>query len=123
MTVATTLIAATPEETGFFLMELKSPVRVASGVSTEPEVTCWYVSTAEEVERMGSTAVRYLIHSMLPRPYTLDCTQQTLVLVSGNVYTLLLGSIIMNFSFRLLWPGYTRLVSYYNIFINNTVVL
>ena len=57
MTVATTLIAATPEETGFFLMELKSPLIVASGVSTEPEVTCWYVSTAEEMERMGSTAV------------------------------------------------------------------
>ena len=105
-------------------MELKSPVRVASGVSTETEGRCkWYVSIAEEVERMGSTAVRYLIHSMLPIPYTLDCTQQTLVVVSGNVYTLLLGSIIMTFSFRLLWPGYTRLVSYYNIFINNTVVL
>ena len=60
-------------------MELEFPAQVDGGTSTEPEVIVWYVYTGGEVERMGSTAVRYLIQQMLYRPYTLECTQQTLV--------------------------------------------
>ena len=60
-------------------MELEYPVQVASGISTEPEARWWYVCTAEEVEWKGSTAVRYLILWVLPRPYTLECTQKALV--------------------------------------------
>ena len=37
---------------------------------------------------MGSTAARYLIQQMLPRPYTLECTMQ--VLVSDIKYSALL---------------------------------
>ena len=48
-------------------------------ISTETEIIWWYVCTAQEVEWKGSTAVRYLILLALPRPYTLECTQQTLV--------------------------------------------
>ena len=65
--------------TGSSPMELEFPVQVNSGISTEPEVIWWYVCTAEEVERKGSTAVRYLILLVLSRPYTLECTQQALV--------------------------------------------
>ena len=97
--VAATLITATREETGFFLMELKSPVRVASGISTETEVTWWCVCIIEEVERRESTAVRCLIQWMLLRPYTLECTQQTLVLVSDNVYNTLVW-----FKLQSSWP-------------------
>ena len=60
-------------------MELEFPALVISGISTETEVRWWYVCTAEEVERKGSTAVRYLILLVLPRPYTLEYTQQALV--------------------------------------------
>ena len=60
-------------------MELQFLAMVHSWICTEPEVRWWYVWTAEEVERKGSTAVRYLIHLMLPRQYTLECTQQALV--------------------------------------------
>ena len=66
-------------------MELEFPVgllmlhQVKGGISTETEVRWWYVCTAEEVERRGSTAVRYLMQYMLSRPYTLECTQQALV--------------------------------------------
>ena len=42
---------------------------------------------------MGSTAVGYLIQQMSPRPYTLECTQRTLV--SDNVCTLLLRTNIV----------------------------
>ena len=34
----------------------------------------WYICTAEEVERVESTTVRYLMQCMLPRLYTLECT-------------------------------------------------
>ena len=62
--------------TGSFPMELEFPAVVNSGISTEPEMRWWYVWTADEVERMGSTAVRYLIQWMSTRTYTLECTQQ-----------------------------------------------
>ena len=68
-----------PQETGTSPMEVGFSVMVGSGISSEPEVRWWYVCTAEEVEWKGSTAVRYLMQSMLPRPYTLECTQQALV--------------------------------------------
>ena len=60
-------------------MELEFLVQVAGGISTEPEVRWWYVCTGEEVERKGSTTVRYLMQWRLSRPYTLECTQQALV--------------------------------------------
>ena len=60
-------------------MELEFPVQINSGISTDPEVRWWYVYTAEEVERKGSTVVRYLILLVFSRPYTLECTQQALV--------------------------------------------
>ena len=68
-----------PQATGSSPMDLEFPALVTSGISTEPEVIWWYFCTAEEVERKGSTAVRYLILLVLPRPYTLECT-----LVSGT---------------------------------------
>ena len=68
--------------TGSFPMELEFPVWVITRISTGTEDRWWYVCTAEEVERKGSTAVRYLIQWMLTRSYTLECTQQ--VLVSGT---------------------------------------
>ena len=34
----------------------------------------WYICTAEEVERVESTTVRYLMQCMSPRPYSLECT-------------------------------------------------
>ena len=64
---------------GFFQMKLKFPAMVPSLICTEPEVRWWYFWTAEEVERRGSTTVRYLIQWMLTRPYTLKCTQQAVV--------------------------------------------
>ena len=64
---------------GSFPMELEFPALVISGISTEPEGRWWYVWTVEEVKRMGSTAVRYLMQWMLPRPYTLEFTQQAVV--------------------------------------------
>ena len=75
--------------TGISPTELEFPAtkltirHVRSGSSTEPEVRWWYAWTAEEVEWKESTAVRYLMQRMLPRPYTLECTQQALV--SGYV--------------------------------------
>ena len=60
-------------------MELEFSVQVNSGISTEPEVVWWYICNAEEVEQKGSIDVRYLILLVLSRPYTLECTQQTLV--------------------------------------------
>ena len=63
-----------PKGTGTFLMELKLPAVVSRRISTEPEVRWWYVWITDEVERMGSTAVRYLI---LTRKYPLECTQHT----------------------------------------------
>ena len=60
-------------------MELEFPAVVAHGISTEPEVRWWYVCIVEQVEWRGSTTVRYLIQQILIRPYSLDCTQQTLV--------------------------------------------
>ena len=66
-----------PQETGSSPMELEFSVQ---GVFTETEVIWRCLCTAaEEVERKGSTTVRYLIHWMLPSPYTLECTQQALV--------------------------------------------
>ena len=59
--VATLLIPSLQGGTGSFLMELELPALVPGGISTEPEVRWWYVCTVQEVERMGSTAVRYLI--------------------------------------------------------------
>ena len=77
------LVVKTSEETGSSPMELEFPVQVSSGIFTEPEVIWWYVCNAEEVEQKGSIDVRYLIHLVLSRPYTLECTQQTLV--SGSL--------------------------------------
>ena len=67
--------------TGFSPMELELILqgKVQTGTSTEPEVRWWSLCNAKEVERMGSIAVTYLIQCMLPRPYTLECTQQALV--------------------------------------------
>ena len=76
--------------TGSFPMELEFPAMVTS---TEPEVRWWYVWTADRVERMESTAVRYLIQWMLPRLYTLECTQQAGV--SDIVCTLLFCSTLL----------------------------
>ena len=73
-------------------MELEFLVRVNSAISTEAEVRWYYICIAEEVEKKESTAVRYLIQWMLPRPYTLECTLQTLVLVSDVVCKLLVCS-------------------------------
>ena len=67
-------------------MELEFPAVVASGIFTEPEVKWWFKCTAEEMGRMGSTTVRYLMQRMLTRPYTLECIQQALV---SGTYTLL----------------------------------
>ena len=72
-----------PLETGTFPMGLK----FSAVISTEPEVTWWYVWTAGEVEWRGSTAVWYLTQWMLCTPYTLECTQQAVV--SDIVCTLL----------------------------------
>ena len=63
-------------------MELGFLPVVASGTSTEQEVTWYYFCTGEEVERMEYTVVWYLMQRMLPRPCTLECTQEQ-VLVSG----------------------------------------
>ena len=79
--------------TGSCPMELEFPAVVNSGISTEPEVRWWYVWTADKVERMGSTAVRYLIQWMSTRTYTLECTQQAGV--SDIVCTLLFFSTLL----------------------------
>ena len=68
-----------PEGTGSSPMELEFLVQITSGISTETEVRWRCVLTAEEVEWKGSTVVRYLIFLVLSRPYTLECTLQTLV--------------------------------------------
>ena len=34
----------------------------------------WYICTTEEVEKVESTTVRYLMQCMLPRPYSLEYT-------------------------------------------------
>ena len=68
-----------PKGTGTFLMELEFPAVVSSQIFTEPEVRWWYFWTANKVERMGSTTVRYLIQWMSTRKYTLECTLQALV--------------------------------------------
>ena len=71
--------------TGTFPMEVEFlPAGIWILLFKQPEVRWWYVWTVEEVEWMGSTAVRYLIQWMLPRPYTLECTQQTPVMVSNT---------------------------------------
>ena len=73
-------------------MELEYPAVVASGIFTEPEVKWWFKCTAEEVEWMVSSAVRYLMQRMLTRSYTLECIQQAVV---SGAYTLLFCSIIV----------------------------
>ena len=65
--------------TGSFPMELEFSALVTNRISTEPEVRWWYFCNVEEVEWMESTAVRYLIQWRLPRPYTLERTQQVMV--------------------------------------------
>ena len=59
----------------YFPNGTRFPVRLAlqaySGISTEPEITVWYLCTEGEVERMESTAVRYLMLWVLSRQYTL----------------------------------------------------
>ena len=45
-------------QTGSFPMELELSAMVTGGISIEPEVRWGYVCFAEEVEWMGSTAVR-----------------------------------------------------------------
>ena len=64
---------------GIFQMEVKFAMQATSGISTVTEVRWWYVCIAEEVEMRGSTAVRYLMQWILPRPCTLECTQQAVV--------------------------------------------
>ena len=67
-------------------MELGFLAAVPSGTSTEQEVTWYYFCTGEEVERVESTAVRYLMQRITHRPCTLECTRQ--MLVSGRcIYT------------------------------------
>ena len=84
--VAGLLILDLATGTGFFPMEVVGflPVGICILLFTEQEVRWWYVWTVEEVERMGSTAVRYLIQWMSSRIYILDCTRQTPVLVSNT---------------------------------------
>ena len=68
--------------TGFLPIDLKFPeipIVVDFVISTWMHIIWWYVWTTEEVEWKGSTCVRYLIQWTLPRPYTLECTQQALV--------------------------------------------
>ena len=60
--------------TGSSPIKLEFPATLHRGISTETELRWWYSCIVEEVERMGSTAVRYLIQWMLPRTYTLECT-------------------------------------------------
>ena len=57
-------------------MELEYSVQAHGGTSTEPEVRWWYSCRGEEVERMGSTAVWYLMQQMISRLYTLEYTQE-----------------------------------------------
>ena len=59
--VAKILILGLPEGAGFSPMELQFPVMVTNRISTEAEVRWWYSCITEEVERMGSTIVRYLM--------------------------------------------------------------
>ena len=61
--VAGLLILDLATGTGIFPMEVVGflPVGICILLFTEQEVRWWYVCTVEEVERMGSTAVRYLI--------------------------------------------------------------
>ena len=68
----------------FFPMELELLKMLSGGISIEIESRWWYLCIAEEVERMGSIVVRYLIQGMCYRPYTLECT--TPVLVSDIVH-------------------------------------
>ena len=63
-------------------MEVEFSTVIDWGILTEPEVRWWYVCIVEEVEWMGFTAVRYLFQQMLSRPYTLECTTQTVVRLS-----------------------------------------
>ena len=42
-------------------MELNFPVRLYGGIFTKQEVRVWYFCSGEEVERMESTTVRYLM--------------------------------------------------------------
>ena len=70
----------------FFPNGTRVPHSVAKwDIYTELELRCWYVWTVEEMEWWGSITVRYMIQWMLPIPYTLVCTTQTLVLVSYSV--------------------------------------
>ena len=71
-------------------MELVFPTLMTSGIFTEPEVRWKYVCIAQEVELMGPTVVRYLIQQMFSRPYTLECTQQTVVSDNNCLYTVVL---------------------------------
>ena len=60
-------------------MELEFLALECSGAFAEPEVIWWCFCREGEVERMGYTTVRYLMHSILSKWYILECTQQTLV--------------------------------------------
>ena len=60
-------------------MVLELRTVVTCGSSTETEVRVWYAWTGGEVEWMESIIVWYLMQQVLTRPYTLGCTQQTLV--------------------------------------------
>ena len=55
------LVTNLAKRTGFFPMKLEFPVEGTSGVSTEQGVIWWCLCITEEVEWMGSTAVRYLM--------------------------------------------------------------
>ena len=65
-------------------MEVGFLVREITGTSSEAGVRWWYSCIAEEVERKGSITVRYLMQCVLPRPSTLECTQQALVSVCSE---------------------------------------
>ena len=77
--VADDLNLGLSQETGYSPIKLEFLVVAVTGTFIEPEVRWWYVWTVEEVERMGSTTVRYLPQWMLTRPSTLECTIQGLV--------------------------------------------
>ena len=62
-------------------MELEFPVVILTGISAGLEVTWSYHCIAKEVEKKGSTAVRYQIQQLWNRPYTLECIHQNLVSV------------------------------------------
>ena len=76
-------VVCLPQEAGSSPMELEFPHQNYSGNSTvrTHSVIISFVCTAEEVEWLESTGVKYFVEQILPNPYTFEYTQQTLVSV------------------------------------------